>query len=156
MKKERNKQIILIVEDDIPVRMILVNKLTREGYNILQAKDGEEGLTVAIKEHPNIILLDIIMPKLDGLSMMEKLRAKNDWGKNVPIVLLTNLNFDDDKLKEIISKDKSTYYLLKANWSMDYIAEKVREILEKESQTLEPPPRIELGTSTLRKSRSTD
>lgn len=129
MKNEQIKQTILVVEDDLHVLTALVDKLTREGFRILQAKDGEEGLRVAQRDHPDLILLDIIMPKMDGLTMMKKLRAENTWGKSVPIILLTNLSPNEDKINTSITEDEPAYYLVKADWSMSDVVEKVREIL---------------------------
>lgn len=129
MTKEQIKKTILIVEDDPPILRALVDKLTMEGFEILQARDGEEGLIMASNKHPDIILLDIIMPKMDGLSMMKKLRSKNVWGKSVPIILLTNLSPDDERINKSITEDAPAYYLLKPNWSMDDVVEKVRERL---------------------------
>lgn len=63
----------------------------KEEFHALGAKDGEEGLELALKEKPDLILLDVIMPKMDGMTMMKKLR-KDNWGKKVPIILLL-INF---------------------------------------------------------------
>ena len=69
------------------------------------------------------------MPKMDGLTMMKKLRSENSWGKNVPIVLLTNLSPDTEKVNKSITEDAPAYYLLKPNWSFDDVVEKVKERL---------------------------
>ena len=71
--------------------MALVDTFTREKFSVLQATNGEEGLTVALRDHPNLILLDIIIPVMDGMTMLRKLR-EDAWGKDVPVILLTNLN----------------------------------------------------------------
>jgi len=128
MKEENIKKTILIVDDDPSILKMLVDKLTREDFNVLQANDGEEGL-IMCKDHPDLILLDIIMPKMDGLSMMKKLRKENKWGKNVPIILLTNLSPDDDKINNNVTEDMPAYYLLKPNWGVGDVVEKVRERL---------------------------
>jgi DNA-binding response OmpR family regulator len=130
MEQSPNKQRILIVEDDLPVLGALVDKLTREGFEALQAKDGEEGLSVANQEHPDLILLDIIMPKMDGLTMMKKLRAASDWGKSVPIIILTNLTADDESINKGITEGEPSFYLIKTNWSMSDVVERVRESLK--------------------------
>ena len=123
------KKTILIVEDEALMLSALAEKLNSEGFNALQAKDGEEGLKIALREHPDLILLDILMPKLNGLAMMRKLRSENDWSKQVPIILLTNLNPDEASIIEIIAKDEPTYYLVKTDWSLDQVADKIRERL---------------------------
>lgn len=129
MTKEQIKKTILIVEDDLQILKMLVDKLTIEGFNVIQGHDGEEGFSIASNNHPDLILLDIIMPKMDGLTMMKKLRSENEWGKSVPIILLTNLSPDDDKINKSITNDAPAYYLLKPNWSVDDVVEKVKERL---------------------------
>lgn len=124
-----NKKTILIVEDNLSIIKMLVDKLRTEGFNVLQANDGQEGLMVAYNNNPDIILLDIIMPKMDGLTMMKKLRSKNEWGKKVPIILITNLSPDDDRINKIITECTPSYYILKSNWNLNDVIEKVKEML---------------------------
>lgn len=131
MENEQAKQTILIIEDDLPVLNALVDKLTREGYAVLQAKDGEEGFMIAKRDHPDLILLDIIMPKMDGLAMMKKLREESSWGRSVPIILLTNLSPDDEKINKSITEDEPAYYLVKTNFSINDVVEKVKERLSR-------------------------
>ena len=97
---------ILVVEDEISLRKALADKFRREGFAVLEAKDGEEGLAVALKEQPHIILLDIVLPKMDGMTMLKKLRQENAWGKSVPVILLTNLSADDDSILKGVTEDK--------------------------------------------------
>ena len=75
------KKKILIVEDDRALLQALVEKFTSEGFAVLSARNGGAGLANALANHPNIILLDIIMPDVDGLTMLERLRAANAWGR---------------------------------------------------------------------------
>ena len=131
MENTQNKQKILVVEDDLPVLRALVDKLIREGFVVLQAKDGQEGLAVALRDHPDLILLDIIMPKMDGLTVMKKLRAENEWGKKVPIIFLTNLSPDAEETNKSITEGVPAYYLVKTNWSMADVVEKIRERLNR-------------------------
>ncbi len=126
---ETNKK-LLIVEDEELMRKTLMERFTKEGYQTVAAADGEEGLRLAWAEQPDIILLDIILPKLDGMSLMRQLRTGNDWGRQVPIILLTNLNADDN-ITEAVAKDKPAYYLVKTDWTLDNIVAKVRERLER-------------------------
>src|SRR3989344_833736 len=127
----KNKKILVIeeVEDDISLRNVLHDKFSLEGFSVLEAKDGEEGLATALREHPDIILLDIVMPKMDGLTMMKKLREANEWGKNVPIILLTNLDASDDKINQAIADNEPAYYLVKSNYTIEDLVEKIRERL---------------------------
>lgn len=121
--------IVLVVEDDDPCLKALVDKLTREGYKVSQAKNGAEGLALALAEKPDLILLDIIMPRVDGLEMLKQLRADADWGKNVPVMVLSNLSAEDDKIKASIAEYGVKDYLLKADWSLNNVVKKVQEVL---------------------------
>ncbi|MDD5738512.1 MAG: response regulator [Candidatus Pacebacteria bacterium] len=121
---------ILIVEDEPVLQKTLADNLISEGFNVLQAKDGVEGLSIAIKQRPDLVLLDILMPQMDGLAMMQKLRAKNVWGKKVPIIILTNLGPDEDKIMERVTKDEPAYYLAKTELNVSDIIEKIKERLD--------------------------
>lgn len=130
MDTQAKKQGILIVEDEVSMLNALRDKFTREGFTVFEAKNGEQGLEIALREHPDLILLDIAMPVMDGMTMMKKLRQENDWGKKVPIILLTNLN-EDDKINIRITEDEPAYYLVKSDWKIDDVVEKVRERLSR-------------------------
>lgn len=129
----KDKKILVIeeVEDEKSLRDVLHDKFKLEGFNVLEAKDGEEGLAIALREHPDIILLDIVMPKMDGLTMMKKLREANEWGKNVPIILLTNLGADDEKIMKSITDNTPAFYLVKANYTIEDLVEKIKERLSR-------------------------
>jgi len=131
---KNNKKILVIeaVEDDTSLRNVLRDKFTREGFNVLEARDGEEGLAVALSEHPNLIVLDILMPKMDGITMMEKLRQTDEWGKKVPIIFLTNLNADDERVYKAIAKNEPVYYLIKSDYTISDLVEKIKERLSKQ------------------------
>ena len=117
---------ILIIEDEEALRQAMVDKFNREGFFVIEAKDGEEGLDLAIKNHPDIILLDIIMPKIDGLSMLKQLRS-DAWGKDVPILILTNLN-DAEYVSQAV--ENGVYdFLVKSDWQLSTLVEKVKEKL---------------------------
>ncbi len=129
MDTQIKKQSILIIEDDIPELNALRDKFAREGFVVLEAKNGKQGIEVALREHPDLILLDIVMPVMDGMTMLKKLRSENEWGKSVPVVLLTNLSADDDKIMREIAETEPAYYLVKSNWTINEVVEKVRERL---------------------------
>jgi len=131
---KNNKKILVIeeVEDDASLRKVLHDKFVLEGFNVLEAKNGKEGLATALQEHPDLILLDIAMPKMDGLAMMKKLRETDEWGKNVPIILLTNLNADNDKIIKEITDNQPAYYLVKSDSSIEDLVEKIRERLSRQ------------------------
>lgn len=113
---------ILIVEDDSVLSWVLIKKFKKEGFSVLLAKNGEEGLDVALKEHPDLILLDIIMPKMDGITVLKRLRV-HQWGSSVPIILLTNLSsvaVDQDVQDDVCE------YLVKADWDIGEVVKKVK------------------------------
>jgi len=118
---------ILIVEDEDPLRNILEKKVNQEGFSALTAKDGEEGLKKALTEKPDLILLDLIMPKMNGREMLEKLR-EDVWGKTVPVLILSN----DDSPEHIQDalKDNATDYLIKADWKLEDVVKKINEIIK--------------------------
>jgi two-component system, OmpR family, alkaline phosphatase synthesis response regulator PhoP len=115
---------ILVVEDEAPLRTLLVAELKREGINAIGAKDGEEGLELALKEHPHLLLVDILMPKKDGLQMVKELRG-DAWGKEAIVVLLTNLN-DSEKIVEALQYG-TREYLVKADWRIEDVIKMAKE-----------------------------
>lgn len=117
---------ILIIEDESTLLAALVDKFTQEGFTVLSAKDGQEGLNSARDKHPDIILLDIVMPIMDGITMLYEMR-KDSWGKLVPVIILTNLS-DAGKVAESISQGVYDY-LVKSDWKLDDIVKKVKEKL---------------------------
>ncbi|MGA3292215.1 MAG: response regulator [Candidatus Microgenomates bacterium] len=120
------KKKILIVDDDGSLRNALKDKINHEGFTALMAGDGEEGLKVGIKEKPDLILLDVIMPKINGIKMLEKLR-EDKWGEHVPVLLLSN-DDDPEHIRETL-KDNATDYLIKSDWELEDIIKKIKETL---------------------------
>ncbi len=126
IEKSDKQQTILIIEDEVSLRNALRDKFTREGFRIIEAKNGEEGLETALREHPALILLDIVMPKMDGMTMLSKLR-EDTWGKDAKVIMLTNLS-DSEKIAE--SGEKGVYdYLVKSDWKIEDLVHKVKERL---------------------------
>lgn len=125
--EQAKKKVILITEDEPAMAQALSDSLTRAGYAVLTAADGAAGLTIAQKEHPDAILLDILMPNVDGIAMMESLR-RDEWGKTVPIIILTNLDTNSSMIRTILA-DQPAYYLLKANTKLEDLVEKVNGVL---------------------------
>ncbi len=118
---------ILLVEDEPAIARAMADKLTTEGFTVLRASDGEEGLSLATKEHPDLILLDVVMPKMDGMTMLGSLR-KDAWGKEAKVIFLTNLS-------EMEAVQKATElgvfdYIVKSDWKLSDVVRKVREKLE--------------------------
>lgn len=120
---------ILIVEDEGTILKTYAEKLRYEGFLVVTARNGEEGLALSLSEKPDLILLDILMPIMDGLTMMDMLRKKNEYGKNVPIILLTNLSPDEEKIMEAVTKNEPAYYLVKSETDLSKLLEKIKERL---------------------------
>jgi len=123
---------ILIVEDEKSQRKALRASLEQKGFSILEATNGGEGLGRALSEHPDIILLDVRMPKMDGITMMRKLR-EDPWGKNASIIILTNYDTTDTQLLQVTAELPS-YYLIKANTSLEGIFEKIKKVLDSKKE----------------------
>jgi CheY-like chemotaxis protein len=123
---------ILIIEDEDVQRAALCNFIKQKGYSTVEAKDGMDGLEIALNYRPDLILMDVRMPKMDGMDVMHEIR-KNEWGKKVPIIILTNYDINDTQLDRIVT-DQPSYYLIKANSSLEYIFEKMKEVLNSKTE----------------------
>jgi len=117
------KKTILVVEDEPPMQLVLRDILTVEGYTVLEAKNGIEGLELALSAHPDLILLDILMPKMDGLEMLKKLR-EDEWGKKAPVIVLTNLSDNEDVAKAV--EEDVFEYFVKTDIKIAEVIERIR------------------------------
>lgn len=118
---------ILIVEDEAPMLEALSKKFSNAGFAVISAVDGADGLEKALKEKPDLVILDILMPKMNGMEAMRHIRADNKWGKDVPIIILTNFN-DPDNLAEA-AKCEVFNFLVKTDWHLDDIVGLVKQKL---------------------------
>lgn len=117
---------VLVVEDEQDIRESVAEALTDAGFSVLTAPDGMTGLNTALAEHPDIILLDLVMPGYDGHTVMQKLRL-DPWGKTVRVIILSSM---DDVGNIAGAYDNAiTDYVIKAHNSLDDIVKKVRESL---------------------------
>lgn len=123
------KKILLIVEDDVALRSILKDKFVKENFTVYEAGDGQAGLDMALIHNPTVILLDLLMPKLDGMTMLKKLRSSGEYGKQVRVIVLTNLDADDKIIQDVVNT-QPTYYLIKSNVKLEEIIEKVKDVLK--------------------------
>ena len=119
---------ILIIEDNESYLTILNQKLFIEKYDVLNAKDGPDGIQKVIDNQPDIVLIDLLLPKMDGIEVIEKIR-QTDIGKTLPLVILTNINPDDEILQRIM-ENKPAYYLVKPEVTLDDIAKKIKNVLQ--------------------------
>ncbi len=122
-----NKKTILIVEDDLMISSIYKSKFEMDGFIVVVANNGAEGIELAKKEKPDIIMLDIILPQVDGFSVLEKIK-KDKQTKLIPVIMLTNLSTEEDaaKGKELGAID----YLIKASLTPKQISEKIKQYLK--------------------------
>lgn len=126
------KKKILVVDDDAAIVQILSDKLNKEGFVPIAAADGEEGLKMAESQHPDLILLDLLMPKMDGLEVMKKLRESSEWGKRLPIMIITNTDPDENMVRAV-ARDKPCYFFSKGIFDLDDMIKRIREELSRGS-----------------------
>ncbi len=119
---------ILIIEDEEMISDMYKDKFEFEKFDVSTALDGEEGLEKALQEKPDIILLDILLPKKEGTEVLEEIRKSGKWGEEVPIIMLTNLDSNDGIL-DSISEYSPSYYLIKSNTDLDKLVAKVNNLL---------------------------
>lgn len=120
-------QKVLVVEDELAYSKLLLDQLTAKGYEVIVAEDGEKGLAMAKKEKPNLIILDIRMPKMDGMTMLNQLR-KDELGKKTKVIILTNLEPDDKMIGGVVT-DQPLYYFVKSDIQFNNLLEKIKESL---------------------------
>jgi DNA-binding response OmpR family regulator len=119
---------ILFIEDEPALQKTLGDTLRQGGYNVISALDGKSGLDLAKSKKPDLILLDLILPKLNGFDVLRSLKSDIST-KNIPVIILTNLeNIEDvDKAVELGAKA----YLVKAQYSLQEVFKKIKDALEK-------------------------
>jgi len=118
---------ILFIEDESVLQKTLEKTLTEEGYNMISALDGETGIGLARSQKPDLILLDLVLPKVNGFEVLKSLK-KDPGTKKIPVIILTNLErmSDIDKALEL----GATTYLVKVDYSLDEVMEKIKKTLE--------------------------
>ena len=119
---------ILIVEDEEILLTALSEELKQEGFVVVGAKDGVEGVETAVKEKPDLVLLDLVMPRLDGIGALKQMK-ENALIKDIPVVILTNLS-DYDKISDALSLGAMDY-LVKANYRLEDLVNKIKTVLER-------------------------
>src|SRR6478672_226948 len=110
---DTKKILILITEDEPQMLKILTDSLTENAFDTLQAANGDQGLALAFQKHPDLIIVDLLMPEMDGMTMMKKLRD-DVWGKHVPVIVLTNVNPDSNATLQAIVANQPAYYFVKS------------------------------------------
>ncbi len=118
---------VLVVEDDSKMRRVLVDELKKNNFVVIEAENGQEGLETALKDQPDLILLDITMPVMDGLTMLNKLREE-EGGKKVQVIVLTNSG-DLGKIAEAVERGICSY-LVKSDITTEDLVGRVKKFLE--------------------------
>jgi len=116
---------ILIVEDEGLLRELLVEKMNIEGFKTFSASDGKEGLDIALKELPDLVLLDLLMPNMGGMEVLKHLR-EDERGRDIPVIILSNLSGKEDIVEG--AEKGAVEYLVKSNFDLDDIVAKIHEI----------------------------
>jgi len=118
---------ILVIEDEVSLQKSLTEFLEEEKFEVFSALDGEKGLAMAQEEKPDLILLDIILPKKDGYEVLAELK-QSEQTKRIPVILLTNLEGPED-VEKAFEKGASTY-LVKSNYKLEDIVKKIKATLK--------------------------
>ena len=117
---------ILFIEDEPALQRAVIHILNTEGYKTFSATDGEAGVALARKELPDLILLDLIIPKKDGFSVLAEIKQDKQMA-SIPVIVLTNLEGSADVERALILG--ATTYLVKTNYQIEEIIEKIRNVL---------------------------
>ncbi len=118
---------ILVIEDDKFLRELIAQKLLKEGYNISEAIDGEEGIKKVKEEKPDLVLLDLILPGIDGFEVLSQMRADSSL-TSIPVIILSNLGQKEDVEKGL--KLGAADYLIKAHFTPGEIIDKIKIVLK--------------------------
>ncbi len=121
------EKIILVIEDDKFLRELMAQKLIKEGFNISEAVDGEEGLKKIKEEKPGLILLDLILPGIDGFEVLSRMKEDPETSRT-PVIILSNLGQREDVERGL--KLGATDYLIKAHFPPGQIIEKIKNIIK--------------------------
>ncbi len=119
---------ILFVEDEPSLQKTMEKILTQEGFKVLAALDGETGLNLIKKEKPDLVLLDLILPKKDGFEVLKEMKEDAEL-KDIPVIVLTNLEGMGD-VEKALSLGATTY-LIKANYELEDVVNRIKQFLNK-------------------------
>jgi len=116
---------ILIIEDEETISSMYEASMTKAGFEVILASDGEAGIKMAVKNHPDLILLDVMIPKIDGFAVLERLKS-DSVTKKIPVVMLTNLGQSEDKEKG--KKLGAVDYWVKADFTPAQVNKKITKL----------------------------
>lgn len=136
---------ILVVEDDISLREIYSIRITAEGYEVVTAGDGEEALAVAVREKPDLVLSDVMMPKISGFDMLDILRHTPETA-NIKVVMMTALSSEDQRKRgEQLGADR---YLVKSQVGIEDVVNTIHELLNDRQTQPENAETTQPGTQS--------
>jgi len=144
-----DKQTILVVDDEQDLLDLIEYNLQKEGFDVLKAEDGEEGIEMARKHSPNLVLLDIMMPKMDGLEVVERMRA-DEHLKHIPIIFLTARG---DEKTEVEGLDKGGDDYITKPISTTKLISRIKAVLRRFEETEEMADKIEVHDIVIDKDR---
>lgn len=128
----QNKKRILLVEDDTVLANMYRKEFESEGFEVIVATDGKKGEEDALRIKPDIIILDIALPQIDGLTVMKHVR-NDPWGETASIIILTNLSINDKIIKNIMEY-KPSYCLIKSDTTPADVVSKINDVLSDKTQ----------------------
>ena len=123
----KHHKLIIVIEDETPLQDALTDALTFEGYKVLSAFNGEEGLALIKKNKPDLVLLDIMMPVMNGMDVLKEMRSTPEYA-TTPVLLLTNINS-----VELIAQGMEydiAGYIIKSDWSLEKLKADIKKIVE--------------------------
>lgn len=120
-------KLILFIEDEPNLQKTLGRVLEQEGYEVQSALDGQSGLALVKRTKPNLILLDLVLPKMDGFEVLQNLK-NNPETKDIPVIVLTNLESPQD-IERALSLGATTF-MVKANYELKEVVKKIKELLQ--------------------------
>lgn len=123
---QTSSKTVLIVEDDEDMLGILASSIADAGFQVLKAQDGEQGLQLALQHHPDLILLDLLLPKMPGLDVLDELRA-DPHSRQTPVIILSNLT-ENDAVYRSVALNSSAYFL-KSDTPLEQIVAEVKSKL---------------------------
>ncbi|OHA07177.1 MAG: hypothetical protein A2934_02215 [Candidatus Sungbacteria bacterium RIFCSPLOWO2_01_FULL_47_10] len=124
--EQLKKESILVVEDDLFLRNLLVKNLMNEGYDVWVAVDGPSALQTLEEKKPHLIILDLLLPGIDGYEVLSRIKKSTDLSK-IPVIVLSNLVSPSDINKTL--KLGAADYLTKATYTLEEVAERVKKVL---------------------------
>lgn len=126
---------ILMIEDDMAMREIVIHKLMTHGFEVKEAEDGKKGIDMLMQEKPDLVLLDLMLPEVDGFKVLETVRAATDPKiAQTPVIILSNLWSNKDILRTKALKVQA--YMVKAYFTTEEILNKINEILKDGGKTI--------------------